>query len=407
MPMRHILILLFIFGCSSLSALPWLKAGREHVVDEKEQAVILRGVNLGGWLVEEMWMLPFVKESKQTLMRIRDHAMLWQVFVERFGTEKMHTIRSEFRKNWIQKSDFARIREAGLNCVRLPFLASLIDEPEGFFWLDFAIEEAANVGLYVILDMHGTFGGQSKEEHTGKADQNLLFQDEQMVKRTALTWEKIATRYKDCPTVCAYDLMNEPMGATDSKTLHGVHDAFYRAIRKVDTRHMIIMEDGYRGIRRMPDPKRMKWENVIYSSHTYVDGAYEEKECLTRFDERMKSVDTMQERYNVPYYLGEFNVKPTPEMGTILTQFIQKLQEKKRSWSLWSYKVAGRCPRGKSWGLYLRPKGLKRIDPFRDSEKRCLKKIAMLRTEHFQKNDLLIDLCQKTANVENDRTIER
>jgi hypothetical protein len=397
----RIFVLILLLGFSQLygvNSLPWLKTKGSELVDEQQRTVILRGVNLGGWLVEEMWMLPFKKTSSTSLVQITDHTTLWQVFEDRFGTEKMSQIRSAFRKTWINESDFARIRKAGLNCVRLPFLASLIEESDGFEVLDKAIDAAAKEGIYVILDMHGTYGGQSEKQHTGKAGQNLLFHDPQMVKKTADAWEKIALRYKNVPTVAAYDLMNEPMGANDSKTLHQVHDAFYQAIRKVDPHHIIIIEDGYRGIMHIPHPKSMGWENVMLSTHTYVGKAQKETECLKNFEADMQSVDEMQSKYRVPYYLGEFNVKPSPLMGIILSKFIIKLQEKKRSWSLWSYKIAGRCPRGKMWGLYLKPKDMKYIDPFQDSEKTCLKKIAQLRTERFMKNDLLIKACESTTD---------
>jgi hypothetical protein len=282
--------------------------------------------------------------------------------------------------------------------VRIPFLASLIEEAGGFEVLDKAIEAAGREGIYVVLDMHGTYGGQSTEQHTGKTDQNLLFYDPQMVEKTAAAWGKIASRYKNMGTVAAYDLMNEPKGAQDTKILHHVHDVFYRAIRKEDPRHIIIIEDGYRGIKRIPQPKKMGWNNVMLSTHTYVGGAHEEAECLRNFEAHMQSVDEIQCKYRAPYYLGEFNVRPSPQMVDILRKFIIQLQEKKRSWSLWSYKVAGRCPRGKMWGLYQKPKGVKDIDPFRDSEKKCLEKIAQLRTEKFLRNDLLIEVCKKTKN---------
>lgn len=394
-----LLILLFnINPAYTVEPLPWLKAKGTELVDEHNQTVVLRGVNLGGWLVEEMWMLPFHTTSSCSLINIVDHTTLWQVFETRFGPEKMRQIRSTFREAWINESDFARIRKAGLNCVRLPFLASLIDEKEGFTWLDKAINAASKEHLYVILDMHGTYGGQSSEHHTGKEGQNLLFQDPEMVKKTAATWGRIAARYKNVSTVAAYDLMNEPMGAPNSATLHEVHDAFYQAIRKEDPQHIIIIEDGYRGLNRIPDPKTKGWTNVMLSSHTYVDGAEEEDECIRLFDEHMRSVDEIQNKYNVPYYLGEFNVKPSPQMGSILKNFILKLQAKKRSWSLWSYKIAGRCPRGQLWGLYVQPKRLKSIDPFYDSEKAIFKKIAKLRTERFLRNDLVIEACDlKTA----------
>src|SRR5262249_44603698 len=138
---------------------------------------------------------------------IRDRTMLWQTFEKRFGKEKMHEIRSAFRNNFITDKDFERIKKAGFNCVRLPFLYDLIDEPEGlFYWLDKAIFAAKSHGLYVILDMHGTPGRQSSENHTGQIGKNSFFSDPAMIKKTAKIWKLIANAYKTNPVVAGFDL---------------------------------------------------------------------------------------------------------------------------------------------------------------------------------------------------------
>ena len=47
-------------GASRAAALPRLQTRGAQIVDDAGHTVTLRGVNLGGWLVEEPWMQPFV-----------------------------------------------------------------------------------------------------------------------------------------------------------------------------------------------------------------------------------------------------------------------------------------------------------------------------------------------------------
>ncbi len=94
-----------------------------RIVAEDGSAVSLRGVNLGGWLVEEIWMLPIenMPPDGSGFGQITCHASLWGAFEKRFGQADMLRIRRAWRDTWITKADFERIKAAGMNSVRLPF----------------------------------------------------------------------------------------------------------------------------------------------------------------------------------------------------------------------------------------------------------------------------------------------
>src|SRR5262249_28488545 len=49
-------------GRRPAEATPWLQAGGTRLVDPAGRTVVLRGINLGGWLVEEIWMMPFAAD---------------------------------------------------------------------------------------------------------------------------------------------------------------------------------------------------------------------------------------------------------------------------------------------------------------------------------------------------------
>jgi glucan 1,3-beta-glucosidase len=201
--------------------LSWLSVKGTNLIDSDGRKVVLRGVALGGWLVEEMWMQPIVTRppAGSDLPAIRDHVSLNKVLRQRLGEAGWRRFQSAMRDAWLNESDFDRIREAGFNHVRLPFLHDLLEEPDGLKWLDQAIDWAGKRGIYVILDLHGAPGSQSKDHHTGETGRNEFFKDPAHFVRAEKVWQTVARRYRDRPEVAGYDLLNEPMGAEDLATL--------------------------------------------------------------------------------------------------------------------------------------------------------------------------------------------
>jgi len=391
----YVFTLLFVVVCRSVPAqaadgLPWLRANGARIVDPRGQAVVLGGVNLGGWLVEEMWMMPFVTKPPEgsQFAEIKDHVSLWHVIEERFGAQKMRQIRTELRNNWITEADFDRIHAAGMNCVRLPFLYDMLEEPDGWSWLDRAINWAAARDMYVILDLHGAPGRQSGEHHTGEAGVNKLFSNPDFIAQTERVWTKVAQRYKNRPEVAAYDLMNEPTGASDDRALFQTQDRLYRAIRAVDARHLIIVEDGYKGIDHLPKPSEMEWKNVVLSYHSYNFDAKSEQDHAKHLDWLVAELQKNQKRWQAPFYLGEFNLEPhgTP---TMMATYVRTMREHGWGWSLWTYKtmIPGGSGEQSMWGWYRCPRPVKEpLNPFADSADELLRKIGEVRTERLEEH---------------------
>ena len=385
-----------IFITSSLFAdkeLPWLSVNNTHIQDSTGKRVILRGVNLGSWLVPEMWMLPIKTHSSKApeLGKIKDHTSLWGHFEKRFGKDKMQEIRYEFRKAWITEKDFERIRKMGFNCVRVPFLYDLLDEPEGFFWLDFAINAAKKQGLYVIIDLHGAIGRQSANDHTGHSEQDRFFKEPDFWEKTAKLWARVAMRYKDCPEVAGYDLLNEPQGAPSNKLLYKVQDKLYRRIRRIDTRHLIFIEDGFKSIKFMPHKNDYGWKNAVLSTHMYCHESHSKGGVAGFFDRKIQEASREYKSHKLPYFMGEFNVKPYGKLED-MKKTLSHMNQNRIAYCLWSYKIAPRSGGYSLWGLYVGGKGVSTIDPFSDSYKDILKKMSRLTTERFTKNELLVEL---------------
>jgi endoglucanase len=395
------LSLLFTFAtCATLAAAPstpagrpsWLRADGLDLVDSNDHPVILQGVSLGGWLVEEMWMQPIVTSppAGSNLPAAEDHVSFAAVVEQRLGAASLQRIRTAFRNAWINESDFDRIQAAGFNSVRLPFLYDLLDEPDGLAWLDRAIDWAGRRGMYVILDLHGAPGGQSQDQHTGHARQNQFFKDQHNIEKTEALWQLLARRYRDRPEVAAYDMLNEPMGAPNQAALYLVQDRLYRAIRQVDPRHVIIFEDAYTGLDHMPVPAVVGWANVMMCCHHYVFRASSKQDQIYAARAHIDYMLRNQKILNCPLYLGEFNQEPYGSPDT-LAAFISDLDRHTWSWTMWTYKIMAASGTRSMWGIYRNEQAVDPIDPFHDSEQQMIEKCRQMATDRLQPYPGLLD----------------
>ena len=83
---------------------------RRHADGEK---VVLKGVNLGAWMIWEDWLCPYEQAS--------DHYEVLSILTERFGEEKAYQLMNTYMDNFITEWDLDQIKAMGFNCVRVPF----------------------------------------------------------------------------------------------------------------------------------------------------------------------------------------------------------------------------------------------------------------------------------------------
>ena len=364
---------------------PKLHLEARDFVDPSGKTVVLRGVNLGGWLVEEIWMTPVAKEppAGSKFTGVNDHVSLWRTIESRLGRESMLRIRQAWRENWIQESDFKRIKDLGLNHVRVPFLYRLLDEPRGMEWLKKAVRWAKQNDLYVVLDMHGVPGSQSGEHHTGEEGKNLLWSEVENIAKTEAYWKKVAREFRNEPTVAAYDLINEPMGAPNPAMLAIVYHRVITAVRTVDKEKPVIIDDGYKGFETTPHANIGGWTQTAYSLHFYNFDAKASADHVKSLLERLPKIKELQGYRNAPIYVGEFNLEPhgNPQ---VMREYVGELDKAGFSWALWTFKtVAPDGPMGQ-WGIYSAPARVDPLNPFSDSEAQMIQKLRQVRTENIR-----------------------
>ena len=341
----------------------YLEVNGMSIFNQLDEKIYLHGINAGGLFVTESWMSAPRLQDRRT-----DHYNLTEVLYERFGEEKTLKIWQTYRENFWSEIDFINCKQMNMNVIRIPFTYMTLDpsfhnviKKEGqeynFDLLDEFVEGAASHGLYVILDLHGAYGSQNGQDHSGQtfssADEVDFFYNEEKQNKTIHLWEELAKHYKDVNSIAAYDLLNEPGEKAGSTTTRHweFFDKLYKAIRKIDDRRPLIMESCWDGA-NLPHPSIYGWEDVIYSFHNY-SGQYDSSEANLE-SYRTKLVGVANQNFGVPCYMGEFNCYGVENSWkTVLSYMNSNFWH----WTSWTYKLnAARSDRAyggyAGWGIY-------------------------------------------------------
>ncbi|MFA6379476.1 MAG: cellulase family glycosylhydrolase, partial [Candidatus Omnitrophota bacterium] len=334
--------------------------------------IVLQGVNLGGYLLTERF---FTGLGDGDNPIVEDDWTMRDILTQRFGEAGCRDLLKVYQEAYIKNFDLDYLKELGVTLVRLPIFYRLLQNEDGtwvlndqgqidFGKIDYIVDECANRGMYVLLDLHGAPGAQSIEAHTGHANFNKLFENsptgEMYRQRTEDLWEAIATHYKDNPWVCGYDLLNEPTGATTTTDLWNMYDRLYDAIRIIDPDHMIVMEAVWDWA-TLPKPVDMSWSNVAYQFHYYLWNFDEDIQAHMAFiDQKVAEAQIQQPLYQVPVMIGEFHGF---DQKAIWEYYLQKFNEQHWSWASWTHKT---YPTPSNWGFFNHVNYAMALPKFRD-----------------------------------------
>ncbi|GJJ77519.1 glucan 1,3-beta-glucosidase [Entomortierella parvispora] len=133
----------------------------------------MRGVNLGGWLILE----PFITPSLFNPYIANGIVDEWTL-CQHLGLPAATALLDNHYNTWVTEDTFIRIRDLGLNHVRIPIgfwaMGNLVaGEPYvpnlSWKYLLRAIEWARKYGIRVIVELHAAPGSQNGWDHSGKA----------------------------------------------------------------------------------------------------------------------------------------------------------------------------------------------------------------------------------------------
>ncbi len=325
----------------------FLKAQGHHIVDGRGDTIILRGMGLGGWMLQEgyMFQLGFIGQQ----YRIRQH------IEDLIGEDETARFYAQWLANHTRKADIDSMAAWGFNSIRLPmhynlYTLAVEDEPEpgtntwldeGFVLTDSLLEWCKANRMYLILDLHAAPGGQGNDLNISdrNPDKPSFWQLDANREKTIALWRKLAERYADEEWMGGYDVLNETnWGFEDSTDVLGIREQtnaplrqflvdVTHAIREVDTNHIIYLEgngfaNNYNGI--FP-----KWDdNLVLSFHKY--GNPNVQESIQRFLD-------LREEHDIPLWLGESG----ENSNTWFTEAIALCERNGIGWTWWQNKKMG------------------------------------------------------------------
>ncbi len=331
--MRKLLYLVLLLGCIGLQAQSrFVHRDGKQLVDATGKPLLLRGINLGNWLVNEGYMFRF-EDGPQSAREIEAY------FNELIGPEEAQKFWHEYRDQYITQKDIELIHRAGFNSIRIPLHHKFFGpgNDEGFALLDRVIEWSHQAGLYVIFDLHSAPGGQTGANIDDSWGYPWLYDSPGEQQKTIAIWQRVADHYHDNPTVLGYDLLNEPIPhypalAVLKPKLEPLMKRITHAIREVDANHVIIptgaVWDSDFSILGEPfDP------NSMYTFHKY---------WMPPLQESIQPYVDYRERYNVPIWLGESG----ENKDEWIAQFVALLEKNNIGWAFWPYKKMDQtsCP---------------------------------------------------------------
>ena len=312
---NSLLILLLVFT-TIVSSAQGLKRSGQKIVDQNGNEVILRGMGLGGWMLQEPYMMEmsgFASAQWQIKSKIQDL----------IGPDNTAAFYDAWHANHFTKKDVDSLASWGFNSVRLPmhynlFTLPIEEEPvpglqtwleKGFAMTDSLVAWCSAKHVYVIFDLHAAPGGQGKDYAIcdGNPAHPSLWENDLNKQKTIALWEKLAERYASEPWVGGYDLINEPnwsfttggnqngCSETSNAPLRQLLIDITTVIRQVDPNHLIIIEgncwgNNYSGMFPVWDV------NMALSFHKYW--SYTDQNSI-------QGMLNLRSQYNIPLWMGE------------------------------------------------------------------------------------------------------
>ena len=323
--MRKLVFLLALLATAGLHAQSrFVHADGKFLVDGNGHKLILRGTNLGNWLVQEGYMFR-LEGGPQSVREIE--ALVNELIGPTAAEEFWH----KYRDVYVTRADIDFIQKSGFNTIRIPFHYRFFEpgNEEGFALVDRVVKWAAEDHLNVILDMHAAPGGQTGANIDDSWGYPWLYDDEKSQQQAADIWKRISEHYRNNPTVIGYDLLNEPIPhypklAQYNPKLEPVYRKLVAAVRSVDKNHVVILggaqwDSNFKVFSGPFD------SNMMYTFHKY---------WMPPTQDSVKEYVEFRDKYNVPIWMGESG----ENTDDWIAKFRQVLDDDQISWTFWPYK---------------------------------------------------------------------
>jgi endoglucanase len=315
----------------------FLRQSETRIIND-DGNVILRGMEPGGWMLQEGYMFGPINVGgtqyniRKTLEDLTDKATT-----------------DAFYENWLDhfftREDVDSVASWGYNSIRVPLHYNLFTLPiedeskagditwltKGFEMVDSLLAQCEDNDLYLILDLHAAPGGQGKNAEISDYDPSKpsLWESSYNQDKFVALWYELAKRYKDNVHIGGYDLLNETNWWDDFDNNAPLVNLFKRTIdtiRTVDNKHIIILEgnswaNDYNGFDGISDYDT----NLAFGPHKYWNSN----------DQGTKDwLNNLRKDYKVPVWLGETG----ENSNTWLTDMVTLMESINVGWATWAYK---------------------------------------------------------------------
>lgn len=373
-----------------------LRTMGKKIVNSQGEEILLKGVNVGQWLVMEGFMSGSNGGMTQSAMKRKLHAS---------GKSRLQIegYFDAYRANFITLADINFIASKGYNCIRVPLHYELFltdaqrekrldviyanssekeaaynryknhlknwvdtnmlatsEDVDGFAVIDDLVSWCKSNDIYLILDMHvvpGTVGDNvpitdemMEDFEFGGRD---YFYDSKNREALHRIWDKISERYRNENTICMYDLINEPhhrpsgplvdLTASEMATLRDSYNTMINAIRANNDKTMILLQGGdfgndylSSGVSIYPSDLNDR-SNIVYNFHRYrannsKTAVSDDKDNISLFGSGVNFSKT----HNVPLFCGETGLDDDYNR---LAENYKTMNELGFGWTLWTFKT--------------------------------------------------------------------
>lgn len=332
-------ILIAFLGCKKkenvavetpINKINFVKTKGSQILDTKGNPIVLKGTNIGNWLVPEGYMFK--------MKQVNAPRKIDELLHELIGPDSLQVFWKGFLNNYITYDDIKYLKRIGVNHIRLPFHYKMFtndlymgERNSGFKYFDRMLDWCKKEEMYLLFDMHCAPGGQTGDNIDDSYGYPYLFKSKSSQDLITEIWVQIAEKYKDEPMVIGYDLMNEPIAHYFKDELQVLnHELFllYKRIiaeiRLVDPYHTIFLNGSVWSGNFDVFEEKLD-DNIVYEFHKYW------------FDVNQEAIQTylnFRDKWQAPIYIGETG-ENTDEW---VNDFRILLDDHQVNWAFWPYK---------------------------------------------------------------------